>query len=246
MSPGRAPLHLLHPSGPPGPADAVPPGAVDLPPAAVEAAARGTRSTLATARRLFLWGWVAGCAAIVVCFVLAPLMGDAPLSGLTLFGVLVMPACGFGLACVALAERRRESALALLVAGLSLAAAVSLVPAARGIGIELYVAAHQVELDALAVEIRAAYAGASAAPDPTHALDHRVAERFRGRLNALGLHGVERTAGGLLFPTPFGSHRLLYADGAGAPSDGCTTPRLRALGGRWFERWCEERKGWMD
>jgi len=45
--------------------------------------------------------------------------------------------------------------------------------------------------------------------------------------------------GGLLFTSSMGmGYTLLYADGIPGPADECQKPRMRFIGGRWYEQQC--------
>ena len=230
MSAAPAPLHLLHPSGAPAP----PPSAV------VAGGAR--RPVTGRARRIFLRGWMTACTVILLAF-LPPALRREPSIVIAVLAGMVMVPCGMGLGCVALLERTRESALALLAAALGMAAMVALLPVVFRVNTELWFAAHQAELDALAVEIRAAYA-------PVDPADREVSAQaigpFSDRLWEAGVGSVRRTDGGLLFSTWPGGEVLLYADGVPHGEPECAVPRLRALGGRWFEWGCGPQWGWLN
>jgi len=233
VSDALAPLHL--PPSPDAPAAAPP---------AVPRDGAARRTLPGRLRRFFLRGWVTACAVIVIAMLLPPLRREPSIVIALFAGALGLAPCGVGLGCVALVERTRESALALLVAALAFAATVSLLPVAFRVNTELWFAAHQVELDALAAEIRSAFAhaGPAAAADG----DALVAKPFRDRLWRMGIASVRRTDGGLLFDTWPGGEVLLYADGVPDDEPGCHAPRLRALGGRWYQWWCGPQRGWLD
>jgi hypothetical protein len=214
-------------------------------PSAADGAARRAPG-LARARRVFLRLWVTGCAGIVVAVLLYPMTGGASLVVMVLAGGLVMAPCGFGVGCVALAQRSRASLHALLVAAVSLVAAIALVPVALQVGMEVAFAPRQAELDALAPEIRRSFAVEGAGAGPDDGVDVRVTDRFRSRLNDLDVSSVHRTDGGLVFSTRMGGAVLLYADEVPYAEGDCAAPRLRALGGRWFERRCGPARGWLD
>lgn len=225
---GSARLALVSPATP-APAPAVPSPAT--------AHARRAR-----ARQVLLGVWATGCALVVAGPLLAAVTSEASMAGMVLGGAFLLPLSGLVLGCLALFERSREAVLALAVAAVSLAATIGLVGPASRAGIEVYVAAHQPELDALAVEIRAALASAPDDPAPLRGSDGVVWQRFGERLRRVGVTSVRRTDGGLLFASTLGmGFTLVYADGGAGPPT-CSNPRLRFVGGRWFEWKCQDRR----
>jgi hypothetical protein len=194
------------------------------------------------ARRVLLGVWATGCALVVAGPLLAAVTSEASLAGMILGGAFLLPLSGLVLGCLALFERSREAVLALAVAAVSLAGTIGLVGPASRAGTEVYVAAHQPELDALAVEIRATLPPDPVDDDPLQGFDGPVWERFGERLRRLGVMSVRRTDGGLLIATSRGmGFTLVYADGGAGPST-CAYPRLRFVGGRWFEWKCQDRR----
>jgi hypothetical protein len=184
--------------------------------------------------------WVTGCALIVGGTLLSPLNDGLALPALLFAGAFLLPMSGLAGFCLVLYERSREAAQALVVAILSFVAALTLIGPAHRAGIEMYAAANQAELDALAAEIRAASAGVPVTPEGW--FDNPVRERFRDRLEGLGLSSVGPVDGGLLFRRGGAfSYTLLYADGAAGPLDTCRIVRLRFLGGRWYACDCPDR-----
>lgn len=197
------------------------------------------RAHVARARRLFLRGWGAGCFILIVAMLLWPSAGDGALGAMVLVGAILMPTCGIVLGSLALYERSREAALAVLVAALSLAGMVASLPAVRGVAVEVYVAAHQAELEQLAGEIRIAMPVSAIQEESQGLLEERIEKTFGTRMRALGLSTVDLVDGGVLFRgLPKLGAVLVYADGIPAPSTDCRGQRLHAIGGRWFTRTC--------
>jgi hypothetical protein len=202
-----------------------------------EAQRRGS----ARARQAAFAMWTGGCALLVAGPLLAPFSGDLSLVGMGFGGVLLL---GSGLALFGLAvvDRTRESVRALVVAPVMLAATGGLMNPARRAAIELHVAAHQQELDALAAEIRAGFAGTPRGVDRRNVLEVLPRGNFGARFRRLDVERVTPVDGGLLFSTSVGmGYTLLYADGVRGPADECVKPRMRFIGGRWYERQCLDR-----
>lgn len=189
-------------------------------------------------RRISLACWAGWCALLPVFALGLELSGEEVLIPLLFLGMLVMPISGVVLIWAAATERSREGGLALFAAVLTLVAGIALIPPAFDASLELFVATRQVELDALAAEVRTAATEEAAVPDSSATLDFRMTERFRARLFAMGMgDGVRVVDGGLIFNSTAGS-ALLYADGVPGASQMCSPSRMRALGGRWFELDC--------
>lgn len=228
MSTAPARLELVPPSAPQAPAPLA-----DL---AERGAAEGARAV--RLRRISLACWAGWCALLPVLALGLELSGEEVLIPLLFLGMLVMPISGVVLIWAAATERSREGGLALLGAVVTLVAGIALIPPAFDASLDLLVATRQVELDALAAEVRAAATVEAAAPGPSATLEVRMTQRFRGRLYAMGMgDGVRVVDGGMIFVSPAGS-ALLYADGVASPAPMCPSSRLRALGGRWFELRC--------
>ena len=192
----------------------------------------------AAGRRLCLRLWITGCAVAPVAILFSEPMGEVMGMILVLLGMLVMPLSGLVLWCIAFYARSREAWRAVLAASFALVAGVMLIRPAIHASTELLVASHQVELDALAAEIRRAVVAEPPAPGREDEADMGLNLRFDRELSAVGMGNVFLADGGLLFVTLSGS-RVLYADGAaGPPPPACIGPRYRALGGRWFELRC--------
>jgi len=186
-------------------------------------------------RRVLSAFFATGCALFVAAPLLAPVTHNASLAG-WLFGALFLLASGLPLFGLVVVERTAAAARALVTAAVWLALAIGLTGPAHRVAIEAHVAAHMEELDALATEIRAMHA-APTLDDPQGTA--RVWERFGDRLRPLGINRVAPVDGGMLFHSSLGTgYTLIRADGVPGPGDACANPRLRFLGGRWFERTC--------
>jgi hypothetical protein len=218
----------------------VPPAITPAPAPLADLAARAVaeRVRAARLRRFSLAFWAGWCALLPVLALGIEVSGEEVLLPLLFLGMLVVPISGVILIWAAATERSRAGGLALFGAVIALAAGVALLPPAFDASLELFVATRQVELDALAVDIRAVATAEAETPDPSTSLELRMTERFRRRLYAAGMgDGVRVVDGGLIFSSIAGS-ALLYADGVPGASPMCSPSRLRALGGRWFELDC--------
>ena len=150
MSAARAPLQLLPPSareespGAPRSASASPlPASVERRASPGAPGASGHAGPPAPrARRVFLTGWLIGCAVIDLAVLFRLTTGNGSLWVMALVAAMVMAPSGIGLGCVALVDRSRASLQALLVSAVSLVLAIALVPTARWISSETYFAAH--------------------------------------------------------------------------------------------------------
>jgi hypothetical protein len=204
--------------------------------------AEAKRAGLARIRRVMLGAWGAGCALLLAGPLFEPFTGGLSLAGMLLGGVFLLPLSGLVLGGLGLYERSREAVFAPILAALTLASSIALFGPAHRAAIEMHVAANETELDAVAVEVRAAVASVPTAGNGIDARDGLIKERFGPRLRRLDLKWFKPVDGGLLFiHTGEMRYILLYADGAVGPPDECSHPRPRRLGGRWYEHECQDR-----
>lgn len=200
------------------------------------------RAFAARMGRVMLRCGVAACAVIPLVFLFGPQLGEAGMVTLLLPCGMVIVGCGIGLLGLAVVERTRATFLALMVGILSLFGAIALAQLAIPAAAELHVAMHQVELDALAADVRAVATGKLVPSGSAQELNQRLTDEFRPRLREVGMNDVAVVDGGLLF-SPADGPGVLYADGVAGPADPCPRMELRALGGRWYERRCYGRRG---
>jgi len=228
----------------------VPPDAeVPAPPpfdALVQSSAAKQRRS-ARARRVASGIWGTGCALLLTGPLLAPATGDLSLVGMGLAGIFLLPASGFPLLAFALLDRSRAAVTTLMAAAVVLAGTIGLMGPARRAALEMYVAASQPELDALAAETRAVVAAAPYDPDPARGTEAQIGQRFGVPMQRLSIRSAVPIDGGLLFRSSAGTgYTLVYADGAAGPAAECAIRRLRFIGGRWFEAECRRQADEYD
>jgi hypothetical protein len=191
------------------------------------------------ARRVVFETWVAGCALLLASPLLAALGGEGWVVAMFVAGVFLLPGSGVALFCFTLLDRTRAAVRALVAAVAMLAATGALMGPARRVAVELYVAAHEEELDALASAIRTGFAATPREPRWVSVLQVLPDGNFGGRFRRLAVKRVIPVDGGLLFTSSMGmGYTLLYADGVPGPANDCRKPRIRLIGGRWYEQQC--------
>jgi hypothetical protein len=165
--------------------------------------------------------------------------------------LLALPLLGLLLLVAALLNRTAADGTRLLVATLALPAAFLLADRVDRAGWEVFVAANQVEMDALAEEtLREAAVLETRLPRKldaigafyTEGLDAELGERFGERWKELGLAGM-RVEGGTVRVTwspGWTSAQFVYVPPGTRPGDGqgCANPEPRPLGGYWYRYSC--------
>ena len=222
----------------------VPADAEAPPPPPFDALVRSSAAKAALAartRRVMAGIWTAGCALLVTGPLLAYATGDASLGGMVLAGAFLLPMSGLALFCLALYEHSRDAVTTLVAAVVTFACAVALIGPANRAAVEMYVAANQAELDAVAEEIGSLAAANPPNGDRTGRLGRLIGENFNVRLRRVGITAATPIDGGLLFTSDVGmEYTLFYAGGGAGPPDTCGMRQMRFIGGRWFEARCRE------
>ena len=208
----------------------------------------------------FRRGWE--CAfAIAVTFgplgvLLAALAAPAALLVLLFLGwISVVPFAGLALLVYALREGDARSRRALVAAVLALVGSVAVLSRVDRAGTELFLSLHEVELDALALEVVAAPAdvrgfatggrvasNASLADDPALAAADSAATALLERARRLGVSFQLAEQGVIVMrgTSPFGSNLLYRREIPDAPSHDCAERGGHFAGGRWYVVRC----GW--